>query len=191
MAFPMSAKKKILATFAILGLIGITTGFGDDTKQLNNDQKNLQNTSETVKTQPDLEEKPICKIEPIRYTTTVENDANLLQGSSSTKTPGEDGTREVCRKDDGTVLSDKTIKQPVTEVSVVGTKQYVAPAPKPVPAPVPAPSPAPTSNCNPNYTPCIPNVPYDLNCPDVGMTVRVIGVDVYRLDRDKDGIGCE
>jgi hypothetical protein len=34
-------------------------------------------------------------------------------------------------------------------------------------------------------------VPYDLDCADIGMTVRVIGTDVYRLDGDGDGMGCE
>lgn len=47
------------------------------------------------------------------------------------------------------------------------------------------------SNCNPNYSPCIPNSSYDLDCADVGKTVRVIGTDEYRLDRDGDGAGCE
>lgn len=47
------------------------------------------------------------------------------------------------------------------------------------------------SNCNPNYLPCIPNAPYDLDCKDVGVRVQVIGYDQYRLDRDGDGFGCE
>ena len=59
-------------------------------------------------------------------------------------------------------------------------------------APPAAPQPAPpAASCNPNYTPCVPNVPYDLDCADIGFTVHVIGVDVYRLDGDGDGLGCE
>jgi micrococcal nuclease len=46
-------------------------------------------------------------------------------------------------------------------------------------------------DCDPNYDPCIPNVPYDLDCGDIGYTVQVIGYDRHRLDRDKDGWGCE
>jgi endonuclease YncB( thermonuclease family) len=54
-----------------------------------------------------------------------------------------------------------------------------------------APPPA-QSNCHPSYTPCVPNVPYDLDCPDIGFPVTVIGPDVYRLDNnDPDNIGCE
>lgn len=47
-----------------------------------------------------------------------------------------------------------------------------------------------SNDCNPNYTPCIPNG-YDLDCPDIGFTVTVVGYDEYRLDRDGDGYGCE
>jgi micrococcal nuclease len=32
---------------------------------------------------------------------------------------------------------------------------------------------------------------YDLDCPDVGHSVRVPGRDPHRLDRDGDGVGCE
>lgn len=49
----------------------------------------------------------------------------------------------------------------------------------------------PQDNCDPNYSPCIPNVAYDLDCPDIAKQVRVIGVDRHRFDRDKDGWGCE
>ncbi len=31
----------------------------------------------------------------------------------------------------------------------------------------------------------------DLDCPDVGRTVKVTGADPHRLDRDRDGWGCE
>lgn len=53
------------------------------------------------------------------------------------------------------------------------------------------PPPAPKQNCNPNYSPCVPNASYDLDCPDIGFQVTVTGVDVYHLDRDGDGVGCE
>jgi endonuclease YncB( thermonuclease family) len=48
-----------------------------------------------------------------------------------------------------------------------------------------------SANCNPNYTPCVPNSPSDLNCPDVGHPVKVVGSDPYNLDSDGDGSGCE
>jgi outer membrane biosynthesis protein TonB len=66
------------------------------------------------------------------------------------------------------------------------------PTPEPVqPPPTPTPTPPPTPACDPNYTPCIPNVAYDLDCKDIGFMVHVIGTDRHKLDRDKDGYGCE
>lgn len=49
-------------------------------------------------------------------------------------------------------------------------------------------------SCDPNYEGCIPLFPPDLNCTDIkrlGLApVKVIGVDVHRLDADGDGTGC-
>jgi len=73
------------------------------------------------------------------------------------------------------------------------------------PAPLvatPKPSKAPTrpvplvgpSKCHPSYSNCLPIVA-DLDCPDVKAMgkapVIIKGPDVYRLDRDGDGLGCE
>ncbi len=52
--------------------------------------------------------------------------------------------------------------------------------------------------CHPSYDPCVP-IASDVDCaggsgngPEyVRGPVRVIGPDVYGLDRDGDGIGCE
>ncbi len=51
---------------------------------------------------------------------------------------------------------------------------------------------APTNgNCDPNYSPCVPSVSYDLDCGDISFSVKVIGTDHHRFDRDGDGYGCE
>jgi hypothetical protein len=46
------------------------------------------------------------------------------------------------------------------------------------------------SECEPGYTPCVP-VTRDLDCDTLGFPVEITGQDVYGLDRDGDGIGCE
>lgn len=59
--------------------------------------------------------------------------------------------------------------------------------------------PRPTTNspvkCDPNYQGCIPSYPPDLDCSDIKKMklapVRVIGIDVHKLDGDGDGIGCD
>ncbi len=66
-------------------------------------------------------------------------------------------------------------------------RKAVAPAPlvnKPSAAPKAA------SDCMPGYSPCLPIVD-DLDCGDIGRPVKVTGDDPYRLDRDKDGTGCD
>ena len=71
-------------------------------------------------------------------------------------------------------------------------------APLPPPAPAPAlPAPADGGACNPNYTGCVP-VDSDVDCaggsgngPSYSGRVDVIGSDVYGLDGDGDGVGCE
>ena len=56
----------------------------------------------------------------------------------------------------------------------------------------------PSSACDPNYSGCVP-IASDVDCAGgsgngpayVKGPVRVIGQDIYHLDRDGDGIGCE
>jgi endonuclease YncB( thermonuclease family) len=53
-----------------------------------------------------------------------------------------------------------------------------------------------TTRCDVNYQGgCVPAYPPDLDCSDIrrlGIApVRVVGVDVHRLDGDSDGYGCE
>lgn len=46
-------------------------------------------------------------------------------------------------------------------------------------------------DCNPNYSGCVENSSYDLDCSDIGSEVEVLDYDEYGLDRDGDGYGCE
>jgi hypothetical protein len=46
--------------------------------------------------------------------------------------------------------------------------------------------------CHPSYAgACVPSVPGDLDCDHLTGPVRVIGPDVFGLDPDHDGLGCE
>jgi hypothetical protein len=56
---------------------------------------------------------------------------------------------------------------------------------------------APPGDCTPGYDPCLAPAP-DYDCiggtgdgPEYTGTVRVTGADIYDLDRDGDGIGCD
>lgn len=79
------------------------------------------------------------------------------------------------------------------------------PTPEPTDTPIP-PTPAPPRptdtatrvRCNPSYEGACLDKPGDYDCaggsgngPNYTGRVRVVGPDVYDLDRDGDGIGCE
>lgn len=75
-----------------------------------------------------------------------------------------------------------TEAEPEDEVSLVVSK---GPSPQP-----PPPEPEPPA-CDSNYSPCVPPYPPDLDCPDIGFAVQVIGSDPHGFDADGDGFGCE
>lgn len=115
--------------------------------------------------------------EAIPFETQTIDDSSLTSGTDQVRTEGVNGVKTKTwnvtytdGKETGrTLAKEETTTSPVTKVIAHGTKP----------------------NCDPNYTPCIPYVSYDLDCADIGFTVRVIGADRHRLDRDHDGYGCE
>nr|WP_307488790.1 hypothetical protein [Pseudarthrobacter defluvii] len=66
------------------------------------------------------------------------------------------------------------------------------------PAPAPQPVPGTNPGCDPNYSGCVP-IASDVDCAGgsgngpayVRGPVQVIGRDIYGLDADHDGVGCE
>jgi hypothetical protein len=78
------------------------------------------------------------------------------------------------------------------------TKTSKTTKPAPPPKNTPAPPPPPAGKCNPNYSGCVP-IARDVDCEGgsgdgpayVSGPVQVIDKDVYGLDHDKDGVGCE
>ena len=79
------------------------------------------------------------------------------------------------------LIRETVTKAPVTQVKAVGTRTTT------------------NKQCDPNYSgACVP-IASDVDCAGgsgngpayVTGPVRVIGTDIYDLDRDGDGIGCE
>ncbi|MFI6130389.1 G5 domain-containing protein [Micromonospora sp. NPDC051141] len=123
----------------------------------------------------------------IAYPTRTVRDATLPQGTKKVRTRGVNGVRTLTYRvtvTDGVQTARKLIrsvvsKQPVTQVVAVGTK--------------------PARRCDPNYSgACVP-VASDVDCSGgsgngpayVDGPVRVVGSDIYDLDRDGDGVGCD
>lgn len=147
---------------------------------------------------PVRETKTIEENVPVPFTSSTVDDGNIAQGTVVTLTPGVDGQRTLTHEityEDGVEIARETISDvvsiaPVNEVIANGT--YVAP-----PAPVAA---EPVDDgCHPSYADeCVQHAS-DADCAGgsgdgpayVNGPVRVVGPDVYDLDRDGDGIACD
>ncbi|MET8348913.1 G5 domain-containing protein [Micromonospora sp. NPDC005206] len=124
----------------------------------------------------------------IRYGQRTVKDSSLAEGKRVVRTKGVNGVKTLTYEvttTDGVRTAKKLVKsvvtkQPVTQVVAVGTK-------KPQQA-----------KCDPNYGGCVP-IASDVDClPGSGNgpayvtgPVKVIGDDIYDLDRDNDGYGCD
>jgi resuscitation-promoting factor RpfB len=148
----------------------------------------------TVETVTETEAVPFERV-------TVEDDTMDL-GTSAVTTAGVAGVRtltyEVTLTDGaetGRVLvSDEVTTGPVDEVTSVGTYEPPPPPPEPVPL---VQAPPEDEGCDPNYSGCVP-IDSDVDCeggsgngPSYTGQVTVVGEDIYGLDADDDGVGCE
>ncbi|MFD1338750.1 G5 domain-containing protein [Microbacterium lemovicicum] len=135
--------------------------------------------------------------EAIAFEQTSVEDGNLPRGETVVSVVGQAGERaltytvtlvdgvETARE----LTSDVVAVAPVAEVVSVGVYD-----PPPPPAP-----PAPTAECDPNYADaCVP-IASDVDCAGgsgngpayLDGVARVVGSDIYGLDRDGDGLACE
>ena len=118
-------------------------------------------------------------------------DSSVPKGEKSVTKRGVNGVRRLTYEltlVDGTQTAKRLVKQvvstqPVTQITTVGTKVD---------------EPSSGGGCDPNYSGCVP-IASDVDCaggsgngPEyVDGPVTVIGSDIYGLDADDDGIGCE
>jgi resuscitation-promoting factor RpfB len=133
-----------------------------------------------------IEKRQVVETQEVPFQSTTVNDATMPAGTQKTRTRGVPGlktlTYEITLTDgaqtDKRLVSETVTRAAVTEVVVVGTKE---------------------STCDPNYSgACVP-IASDVDCAGgsgngpayVRGPVQVIGTDIYDLDRDGDGIGCE
>jgi hypothetical protein len=129
--------------------------------------------------------------EMVPFGSTTISDSTMAKGTSKVSTAGVNGQKTVSyqvTKVKGVEVSrvktgEQVTTQPVTQITSIGTKVAVK-----------------TSfNCDPNYSGgCVP-IASDVDCGGGSGngpayfygTARVVGFDIYGLDRDGDGIACE
>lgn len=138
--------------------------------------------------------------EVIAFESSTVDDGSLPAGQTAVVTQGVEGqktltykvtyegNKEVSRE----LVAEVVTVAPVTQVTANGT--YVAPPPPPPPPPA-----ASTGGCDPNYADaCVPRSS-DVDCAwgsgngpaYFDGVARVVGSDIYGLDRDGDGYACE
>lgn len=138
---------------------------------------------------------------PIPFERAVADDPAIAEGTTTVTTPGVEGTLRTTYSVTyvgGTEISREVVREsvavaPVTEVTTRGTLK-----PQPVAKPVPLVQTG-GNGCDPNYSgACVP-VASDVDCAGgsgdgpkyLSGSARVVGSDIYDLDRDGNGIACD
>ncbi|TWJ31157.1 surface rod structure-forming protein G [Micromonospora sagamiensis] len=135
---------------------------------------------------PVVEVRTVTATQRLPHGVRTVKDSSLAEGKRVVRTRGVDGERTLTYQvtvTDGVQTGRKLVRsvvtrKPVTEVVAVGTR--------------------PARSCDPNYSGCVP-IASDVDCAGGGGNgpayvsgpVRVIGSDIYDLDRDNDGYGCD
>jgi resuscitation-promoting factor RpfB len=144
---------------------------------------------------PTTAERPVTRTEAIPFETRTVWDPALDEGRRKVRTAGVPGIRQLTyqatyvsgREIARRLVRTEVLREPVTEVVAIGTRE-----------PPPAPEPRKPA-CDPNYRgACVP-IASDVDCLGsredgpayVEGPVYVIGRDIYRLDRNHDGVGCD
>ena len=144
-------------------------------------------SSTATESTPAVERHTVTKTRKIPFGTRRVGDPSLAKGTTRVRTRGVPGVKIVTYKvtfTDGVQTEKRLIRKvvatvPITRVIAVGTKE--------------------SPQCDPNYSgACVP-IASDVNCAGgsgngpayVQGPVRVIGKDIYGLDADGDGIGCD
>jgi uncharacterized membrane protein YuzA (DUF378 family) len=147
---------------------------------------------------PKVETETVTETEVIAFGTEAKNDGTLAKGTTKVTQEGKSGVRSltyIITLTDGKetkreLKNDEVTRRPVPKIIAYGTYAATQPAPKPVQS---------SSGCDPNYSgACVP-IASDVDCGGgsgngpayVYGVVNVIGKDIYDLDRNGDGYGCE
>ena len=131
----------------------------------------------------------------IPFASTTTNDGGMSKGTSKVVTVGVNGAKQVTyavtkvrgHEVSRNVSSEQITTSPVAQVTAVGTKAATVAQPKQA------------SSCDPNYSGgCVP-IASDVDCGGGSGngpayfygTARVVGSDIYDLDRDGNGVACQ
>jgi hypothetical protein len=158
-------------------------------------QSTTPTAAATATPHPDIEIEEVTTTAAIPFASTTVDDPTLASGTTAVTVVGVPGVRTTTwsitytdgRETHRVKVSEVVTTSPVDQVTAVGS--YVAPPPVA----------AAPSGCDPNYSgACVP-IASDVDCAGgsgngpayTSGPVYVVGVDIYDLDRDGDGIACD
>jgi hypothetical protein len=178
-----------LASLAACADVGMEPTGSSSAAQGSTQRRTTPEASESPS--PTMKKQTITETQKIPFATKTFQDSSLAKGTRELRTKGVAGVKtltyqvtltngvETSRK----LLRAEITKKPVTEVIAIGTKAALQAEP----------------SCDPNYRGgCVP-IASDVDCASgsgngpayVQGPVTVIGSDIYDLDRDGDGVGCD
>ncbi len=188
----------IFALIAVVVIVGSLAASGSSSSSSSSPTptSTVNSPSPSPSPSPVVETKTITEVGTIPFDKKTVDDPSLAKGKSVIKIAGVLGvkayTYEVTLTDGKEtykkLISELVTKEPTTQITAIGTKVIATPTQKPA-----------MPQCDPNYSgACVP-IASDVDCAGgsgngpayIRGPVRVIGTDVYDLDRDGDGIGCD
>jgi hypothetical protein len=196
------------AVLLVVGVANAATHPGPATAPVAATSERAVGDTPTPEATSSVDVREVTEQVPVPFQAKNVDDPSRDVGTSAVTTPGQNGVLTRTYKviyvngteSSRSLVSEVVTQAPVDQVTSVGTRQ---PPPPPPPAPEPpapqAPAPAAGGGCDPNYAgACVP-IASDVDCAGgsgngpayVQGPVQVVGTDIYDLDRDGDGIGCD
>jgi resuscitation-promoting factor RpfB len=147
--------------------------------------------TEVTATPARTEKKIVAEVRRIPFSRVTVKDSSLAKGKTVVTTRGVSGRKRLTYEvtlTNGVQISKRVVREviitpPIVQVTAIGTRVERKPV----------------AQCDPNYSgACVP-IASDVDCAGgsgngpayVSGPVRVVGTDIYDLDRNGDGIGCE
>jgi resuscitation-promoting factor RpfB len=190
----LSGVGKVIVGSVVAGAVGTLAVAGANPGQApvaDESPSSSQQVEAETTAAPTVETKIITETEEIPFSSKTVNDSSLEKGKTSIETVGVNGVKTLTYEQtftagvagDKVLVKEEITTKPITQVTAIGTKVKVRA----------------TSNCDPNYSgACVP-IASDVDCAGgsgngpayVSGPVTVVGYDIYGLDRDGNGVGCE
>ncbi len=199
---PWLKRTWVRVTAGVVGLLAVVGALGQDPSTSETDA-GLQTFAAVSDGDRDAEPTSSLTSTSTTATTASSSSTSLTTTSTSTSALAEESTTAPTAAVESSSTAPPSTQPPTTAAPTTTppttTPQTTPPPTTPPPTTVASTTASTSSGCDPNYSGgCVP-IASDVDCEGGGGNgpayvrgpVTVIGSDIYGLDRDNDGIGCE